>query len=113
MPVKRSLAKRSKRLCDYKRLQLLEGPEETLLGGVGYLAGYNAGFLDQLGTAEQAEVLATMERDWRANRDELMAWWNAGRDAPHFSPKPWIFPHYGTPDTLPWAAEQFDNGETK
>lgn len=113
MPVKRTLAKRSARLCDYKRCQLIEGPADTMLAGVGYLAGYNAGFLDQLDAAEQVEVLAVMERDWRVNREELMAWWNAGKDAPSFSPKVWIYPGHGSPDTLPWAAQQFDNGETQ
>ncbi len=52
-----------------------------------------------------------MKADWRANRAELMDWWNAAENAPSFSPKPWIFPHRGTLDTLPWAAEQFDKGE--
>ena len=108
MPVKRTLAKRSRRLDDYKRQQLLEGPEELKLPGVGYLAGRGR-TLEALPLAVRAEVLAEMELDWTENKAELTAWWNAGEGAPHFSPMPWIFPLPGGPDRKPWAAERFDD----
>jgi hypothetical protein len=89
-------------LDDYKRYQLIQGPDALLLAGMGYLR--RVGSFNMMSEQDQAEVMTEMKADWEANRDELMAWWNAGKNCEPFSPKPWIFPMYGTPDTLPWAA---------
>ena len=94
-------------LDDYRRQQLIEGPDECLIAGVGYLTGRK--WFREMTEAEQAEVLTEMERDWRVHGPDLMAWWNAGEDAPRFSPKPWIFPRTGSPDRQPWAAQHFAN----
>ena len=104
MPVKRSLIKASRRLDEYKRQQLLLGPDSELLAGVGYLT---AATFDAMSEADQAQALAEMKRDWRANREELLNWWNQGKDASHYGFKPWIFVMPQGPDTPPWAEEQF------
>ena len=51
-----------------------------------------------------------MRSDWEANRDELVKFWRSGAyTALDIFPdnKPWLFV-CGDPDTLPWAAEEFD-----
>jgi hypothetical protein len=51
-----------------------------------------------------------MRLDWEANRDMLLAWWASGKREGHFPPPvtpPWLNAH-GDPDTLPWAARQFE-----
>ena len=48
--------------------------------------------------------------DWAEHREELIAFWKSGQyTAPDVfaDAKPWLFVR-GEPDTLPWAAEQFD-----
>ena len=102
-------------LDDYKRQQLLGGPNAALLAGVGYLnrVEKKVGRFEDMSPELQAQTLAEMEADWRQHREELMTWWNAGEDAPRFSSKPWIFPRIGTAGALPWAAEQFDSEGTK
>ena len=94
-------------LDDYRRLQLLEGPDAVLLAGVGYLHSLAVGPFDRAPAADQATVLAEMEADWRVHGPALLAWWNEGDAAPRFSGKPWLFPLAGGPGCLPWAAEQF------
>lgn len=105
MPVKRTVSKRSRRLDDYRRQQLLDGPDASLLAGVGYLRA--AASFDQMSADDQAQAMADMARDWAVHGAELMAWWRLGKDAPTDGVKPWAFVSAGGPDTLPWAAEQF------
>ena len=45
-----------------------------------------------------------MRQDWREHRTELIKFWRSGE---YTMEKPWLFV-CGDPDTLPWAAEQFD-----
>lgn len=108
MPVKRTFAKRRQRLNDCKRLQLIEGPSATPIEDEGY---FHTGHFDLMTRQEQVKVLAEMKADWKVHRAELMAWWSARDDAPRFSTKLWLFTIPGAPGTLPWAAEQFDEGE--
>lgn len=105
MPVKRTHTKRSRRLDDYRRQQLLEGPDSVLLAGTGYLRA--AASFDQMSADDQAEAMDDMRRDWAVHGAELMAWWMLGEDAPSDGVKPWAWVPAGGPDRLPWAAEQF------
>ena len=113
MPVKRTRAKRRRRLDDYKRQQLLEGPDSVLLAAVGYLAPTRTLRFSETPPDEQAAILADMERDWLTHGPELMAWWKQGADADLSGHKPWTFVIPGGPETLPWAATQFSTGETR
>ena len=113
MPVKRTLAKRSRRLDDYKRQQLLEGPDSVLLAAVGYLAPTRTLRFSEATPEEQAAILADMERDWLTHGPELMAWWKQGADADLSRHKPWAYVVAGGPETLPWAATQFGIDETR
>lgn len=108
MPVKRTQAKRSRRLDQYCRQQLLEGPDASLLAGVGYLT---AATFEEMRADDQAQALAQMERDWRANRDELLAWWNQGPEADQTGFKPWVFVVPEGPSSPPWAERQFGGRE--
>jgi hypothetical protein len=83
MPIKQRIRK-GRALTEFHIEQLLRGPDAVLIAGVGYLAGQRAdwGFL---GDAEQAEVLDTMEADWRIHGPE-------------------IAPLSG--DAMPWAVER-------
>ena len=58
MPVKRTNAKGSRRLDDWRRPQLLYGPDLRLLAGVGYLAPIQSPTFDRADVVEQIEVLA-------------------------------------------------------
>ena len=57
-----------------------------------------------------------MRRDWEANREALLAFWRSGKHAMtdtlaefglNVRMKPWLLVR-GSPNTLPWAAKQFD-----
>jgi hypothetical protein len=92
MPVKRTKAKRSLRLDEYRRQQLLEGPDACLLAGVGYLT---TATFDQMDASGQATALTDMRADWVRNRDALLQWWSERAPDP------------ATPDALPWAERRF------
>jgi hypothetical protein len=53
-----------------------------------------------------------MKADRLASHDALLTFWKSGKDAlecfPPADVRPWLFPCAGSPDTLPWAARQFD-----
>ena len=72
MPVKRTNAKGSRRLNDWRRPQLLYGPDYWLLAGVEYLALIHSPTFNRADVDEQTEVLAAMERDWRARGAVLL-----------------------------------------
>lgn len=83
---------------------------ELLTGVIRYpVLGYS-GYGDGVGTDLTAFIDDEMRRDWAANRDELIAFWQSGAyttvdvfpDA-----LPWLFVR-GCVGTLPWAALQFD-----
>ncbi|KFL47143.1 hypothetical protein IL54_2566 [Sphingobium sp. ba1] len=92
MPVKRTKAKRSLRLDEYRRQQLLEGPDACLLAGVGYLT---TATFSQMDASAQALAMADMRADWGRNRDALLQWWSERAPDP------------ATPDALPWAERHF------
>ncbi len=104
MPIKRRLGK-ARHLDDYRRQQLLEGPDAVLLAGVGYLAPISTATFDRASPEEQAAVLAEMREDWMRYGAEMMVRWRAGEQEP--TTRLWVFPYLGSPDTLPWAAEEF------
>lgn len=107
MPVKRTLAKASRRLDDHKIEQLLEGPERCLLAGVGYIGRM---FFWDMDHNQKAELLADIEVDWRENGERMVAWW-IDLDAEPICSVPWIFPLPGGPGTRPWAWWEFDAPE--
>lgn len=92
MPIKRTKAKRSLRLDEYRRQQLLEGPDACLLAGVGYLT---TATFDQMDAGAQAAAMADMRADWVRNRDALLQWWSERAPDP------------ATPDALPWSERYF------
>src|SRR5262249_44913070 len=81
----------------YKRHELLTGeiryPEN---GYSGYGNGGSTNLMDFISDE--------MREDWRKHRKELIEFWRAGE---YMTDKPWLFVRCD-PDTLPWAAEQFD-----
>lgn len=109
MPVKRTLAKSGRRLDEYKREQLLDGPHELLLAGLGYHPHY--GCFGVMPDELQAAAMVEMELDWRTHGTRLMEWWNQGGDTGGEAPSRFAQPR--GPDTLPWAAQTFGiPGET-
>jgi hypothetical protein len=95
--------RRPRQLGPYRRHELLTGeivyPD---FGYTGYGNGKSAAVADFIG--------AEMKNDWIENRDELIKFWKSGEyTTPDIFPdsRPWLFV-CGSPDTLPWAAEQFD-----
>ena len=104
MPVKQRLGK-ARAFSDYHRQQLLEGPDAVLLVGVGYLALTSAGHFHSSSPAEQAAVLAEMRGDWARYGPAMMERWNRGEREP--TTLPWVYPYPGSPDRLPWAAQEF------
>ena len=104
MAVKYRKRQSQRELGPYKR-------HELLTGEINYpMAGYT-GYGDGKSTDLTAFISAEMRADWEANRDELLAFWASGE---HTTMKvfpdsvPWLFV-CGSPDTLPWAADQFDS----
>ena len=90
-------------LGPYKRHELLTGKIfYPMRGYTGYGDGKSTNVADFIGDE--------MRADWQEHRDELIAFWKSGEyTAPDIFPdsRPWLFV-CGSPDTLPWAAEQFD-----
>jgi hypothetical protein len=90
-------------LGPYKRRELLTG--EIFYPDCGY-SGYGDGKSINVGDYISDEMRA----DWQKYRKELITFWRSGKyTSPGIFPdsKPWLFV-CGSPDTLPWAAEQFD-----
>lgn len=108
MPTNRTRRSRAwqAELDDYRKEQLIQGPNASLLAGVGYLTATRTASLEEAPPEAQALVLAEMERDWQQHGADLMAWWNLGKEAPLLCRKPWVFPR-PRPGQLPWAAKQF------
>ena len=104
MPVKQRIGK-ARHFDDYRRQQLLEGPDACLLAGMGYLWSIQGATFDQASPEEQAVVLAEMREDWARYGREMMDRWRRGEREP--TKIPWVFP-YLSPDQPPWAAEQFE-----
>ena len=104
MPIKRRVGK-ARQFDDYKRQQLLEGPDACLLAGVGYLHSISVGSFALASPKEQASVLEEMREEWALYGREMMDRWR--RREPEPMVRPWVFPMLGGPDNLPWAAEEF------
>jgi len=67
----------------------------------------------RLSSTSAADFISeSMKADWFASHDALLTFWKSGKDAlecfPPADVRPWLFPCAGSPDTLPWAARQFD-----
>src|SRR5262249_9417254 len=94
---------RTPELGPYKRHELLTG--EIIYPDRGY-SGYGDGK-----STDVAEYISDeMRGDWATHRAELLKFWKSGEyTTPDIFPdsNPWLFVA-GEPDTLPWAAEQFD-----
>jgi hypothetical protein len=90
-------------LRPHKRHELLTGKIfYPMRGYTGYGNAKSANVADFIGDE--------MRADWQEHRDELIAFWKSGEyTAPDIFPdsRPWLFV-CGSPNTLPWAAEQFD-----
>lgn len=106
MPVKRTRAKKSRRLSANRIVALLEGPRSNLLGGGDDYFQCSLSEIDDQPKHVKDAAYAEMRADWEAHRDELMAWWNMGADAPDV--EPWWHTRARGPDDLPWAAIKFD-----
>jgi hypothetical protein len=104
MPVKRRVGK-ARQFDDSKRQQLLEGPDACLFAGEGYLHSISVGSFALASPEEQASVLEAMRADWARFGAEMMEHWRAGEPEP--IERPCVLPRLGSPDSLPWAAEQF------
>ncbi len=95
------------------RKQLTSDQRLELLAGVCYYPAarsYYTGYGDFKNTDAAAFITNQMKADWLANRDELLKFWESGECSVGFfeNCKPWHF-IYGSPNTLPWAAYQFDD----
>ena len=104
MPIKLRRGK-ARVFDDYRRQQLLEGPDACLLAGRGYLWSIQGATFEGASPAEQAALLAEMRADWARYGPAMMDRWRQGEREP--TTLPWVFPYPGSPDRLPWAAEQF------
>ena len=86
---------------------------ELLTGKIDYpVTGYD-GYGDGHSTNVADFVNDEIKLDWQANRELLLEFWASGEDTmTYFHPnsKTWLFVS-GTPGTLPWAAEKFDEKE--
>lgn len=85
---------------------------ELLTGIIFYPALDYSGYGDGYGSDLQAFISAEMRRDWKANREELLEFWDSGRFTTNDvfpDSEPWLFVR-GFPGTRPWAAELFDEG---
>jgi hypothetical protein len=102
--VKYRMRASQRELGPYRRHELLTG--EIFCPQEGY-SGYGNGTDTDL----SAFISDEMRENWRSNRTELMKFWRSGE---YTSPrtfadsKPWLYA-CGTPNTLPWAARQFDH----
>jgi hypothetical protein len=88
---------------------------ELLTGKIVYPVEEYTGYGDGSGTDLAAFVSDEMRADWQANRAALLAFWATGKETLEYFPVadvlPWLFPCCGSPDTLPWASKQFDEGK--
>ena len=93
-----------RQLGPYRRHELLTG--EICRPEFGY-----SGYAGDGKSNDVADYISDeMRRDWAEHREELIKFWKSGEyTTPDIFPdaKPWLFVR-GDPDTLPWAAEQFD-----
>ena len=83
---------------------------ELLTGKCDYPVCDYTGYGDGSSTNVANFISDEMKADWQANRELLLEFWVSGEDSmTYFHPnsKPWLFIS-GTPGTLPWAAQQFD-----
>jgi hypothetical protein len=80
----------------HKRYELLTGKCEYAV------PPYYTGYGDGVGTDAAAFISDEMLDDWRANRDELLAFWRSGQ---YTNEKPWLF-ICGSANTLPWAEHE-------
>ncbi len=97
------------------RKQLTSDQRMELLTGVcdyPVRQSYYSGYGDFSDADAAAFVSEQMRADWIANRGKLLKFWESGEDSVGYfeNCKPWHVIH-GSPDTLPWAAHQFDADE--
>lgn len=71
MPVKSRLPK-GRIIDDFKRQQLIEGPD-LQLAGVGYFAPYNASSMADCTDEQQAEIMEAMRADWQRIGSRIIA----------------------------------------
>jgi hypothetical protein len=90
----------------YRRHELLTG--KAIFAAYGY-----SGYCIRPDTDVSHFIDDEMKRDWLQNRDELLEFWRSGKDTcEFFTPdcRVWLSVN-GHPNTLPWAAIQFDEPE--
>ena len=114
MMVRRTSTVRRRGLTAYKVHELLMGKIKYPLRGYD---GYGDMLLDKGADSLTAnDVSDEMRRDWGENREALLAFWRSGKSAMtdtlaefglNVRMKPWLLVR-GSPNTLPWAAKQFD-----
>jgi hypothetical protein len=87
-----------RQLSSYRRRELLTGT-------IAYAVHGYDGYGDGRGTNLRDFISDEMRADWKAHRDELMAFWATGEAmTKHFdNNKPWRCA-CGRPDAKPWAA---------
>jgi hypothetical protein len=95
MPLKRRVDKR-RNFCEAKREQLLFGPDSWLIAGEGYFATPPVARWDQFTPAQMHAALSAMKADWERHGPTLMQEWRQT-----FA------------QALPWAAEQFGQGDSE
>jgi hypothetical protein len=99
--IRRKRASRSS-IGPYRRLELLTGRIQYPVQGY-------TGYGDGVGTDLTAFISDEMRRDWEANRDELMEFWQSGKTEADVFPDtlPWLYGG-GSAKKLPWAAVHLD-----
>jgi len=95
MPIKKRLPKH-RAFDDVKREQLLFGPDAWLLAGEGYLANPPVARWEEYTPEQMHAALTAMREDWQRHGAALMAEWRQT-----FA------------QSLPWAAEQFGDGQCR
>jgi hypothetical protein len=93
-----------RQLSVYRRHELVSG--RIFYPQTGY-----TGYGDGAGRDLTKFIGPDMRADWQANREMLLQWWASGKSEGHFPPPvtpPWLNWH-GSPDTLPWACQYFED----
>ena len=82
---------------------------ELLTGRIAYPVQGYTGYGDGIGTDLTAFITHEMRADWKANREELVAFWQSGKTEADVFPDalPWLYVG-ASADTLPWAARHLD-----
>jgi hypothetical protein len=103
------MAKRYRKRVSQRELTAYQR-HELLTGEIRYPAMGYTGYGDGGGTDLHAFISDEMRADWADNRDELLKFWASGdytTGEVFTDSKPWLFV-CGNGNTVPWAAERFD-----